>query len=459
MRRFLSFFAVLVGFAAPARLLATPGPSASAPSAAAPSAAAPPAAPSWHSWPFGRLFGSPVSRPAQGQLRLCSFEAPFCVHASQADGREALDVLREAERAYQVYRLQAQLPPPERDGDAGGSGAVDLYLTELPGASFRVGFEVPTRFPHDRAPVFGLIARGLGACSRATAVHRAVATAHLAAIDGGEAGSTFASTSAYLAMQSTGCLLPALGGVDQAQAHPEAPLLVPGEPDDPDASPLLPWMLDAWLGASAPGALVTALWYGSQQSTPAESPRFRNDPDLFTAVARLARTRKSKPDEMLLDLAVTRAFLGERSDGVHLPEGAWLGRAGRVRFDASWPHPSLPRRVAFRPVGPAGMVYIWVDLEKAPEHPQLGVRAEWEYPVTMRWAMVRVSPEGHEISRLVLPHQRGVFSADGLVMELEGAAGLLIVGVSAGEIDLDQPFHIDEAPYEHHGGTVHVFVP
>lgn len=392
-------------------------------------------------------------------MRLCSFEAPVCVHGERAaDAPQALEVLREAESAYHFMKYQARLPDPGSDGELGGSGAVDLYVT-APGAAFRVGFETPTRFPWDRAPVFALLDRSLRGCARATAVHRAVASAQLAEVDAGEAGATFSSTTAYLAMESTGCRGAVLEAMDTAQAHPERPLLVPGEMDAPSASPLLLWWLDAMLGGGAPGALPTALWYKSRQSTPESFTRFRNVPDLMTVFGQIAKGRGSSQDAMLLDLAVSRAFLGDRDDGQHFSEAAWLGSAGRVRFDSSWTYGALPRLRAITPLEPTGMVYVWVDLKGAPEHPVLGFRGTWEYPITMRWALVRVSPEGQEISRLVVTHQRGSTSADAVIEELEGAAGVLIVGMNNGEIDLDEPFHIDETPYEPHGGTIHVFVP
>lgn len=426
---------------------------------ASPPAAEVPAAPAWVPWPHGRPFFSPVERPAGLPLRLCSFSAPVCVHAANADGAAALAVLKEAEGAHHFMKWQARLPDPEGDGQAGGSFAADLYLVPLGGPSYRVGFETPARFPRDRAPVFALLDRSLQGCARSSAVYSAVATAHLAAIDGGEAGASFSSTAAYLAMEGSGCRGPALDAIDLAQSRPDQPLLPPGEVDDPRGSPLLPWWLDATLGGGAPGALITGLWYKSQQATRADFPRFRNVPDLMTVIGNIAQGRERKLDEFLLDLAVTRAFLGERDDGQHFPEAAWLGAAGRVRFEASWPHASLPRRLAFSPLSPTGSVYAWVDLAGAPEHPSLGFRATWEYPVTMRWALVRVSPSGEELSRMVLLHQRGATSAEGIVEALDGAAGLLIVGMNNGEIDLDEPFHLDETPYEPHGGTIHVFVP
>ena len=440
---------------------AQPGPAASA-AAAAGSSAAVPLTPPWQEWPHGRPFGGGVDRPADGARRLCSFEAPVCVHASIADEKNALATLQEAERAHQFLRLQARLPRPVADLGAGGSDAFDIYLSTLSGndGPLRLGFGLPTRMPVDQAPVHAVIDRRLAGCERAVAVHEAMAAAQLAAVDGAEAGASFASSMSYLAMLGSGCRADALARMDEAQAHPERPLLDPGDADTSRASPLVPWWLDEWLGSDAPGALVTGLWYGAQQSTPAADARFHNKPDLMTVVRRLARAREVPFDQMLLDLAVTRAFLGDRDDGAHLAESAWLEEAGRVRFDASWKLRELPRRLAFRPLEPTGMVYTWVDLRGAEKVPgSIGLHFTWEYPVTVRWAVVRVDADGREMSRLSVAHSRGDTKADAIVEQLDGVAGLLIVGSNTGEVDLEKPFFVDETPYESHGGTIHVYVP
>ena len=459
----------LVAFPVQAQSEGGSAPPPSAPTASASEARARPQAgevpplPVWEVWPHGRHFGDGAERPADGAQRLCSFEAPVCVQGRASEGAAALEVLREAEKATRFLRLQARLPRPQGDAGAGGSDAVDLYLTDPPtdpaGPGLRLGFGLPTRFPVDRGPVHALLDRRMRGCERAVAVHEAMATAYLAGVDAGEAGATFAASSSYLAMLSSGCTVGALARLDEAQAHPERSLLDPGDADTSRASPLLPWWLDEFFGGETPGALLTGLWYGGQQSTWPGDSRFRNKPDLMTMLYRLAKARQQKADQWLLDLAVTRAFLGERDDGGHLAESAWLGAAGRVRFDAAWAHHELPRRLAYRPLDPTGMVYLWLDLRGPSPPSSLGVHFTWEYPVTMRWALVRLDAEGRELSRLVVAHQRGQTKADTIVEQLSGAASILVVGVNVGEVDLDEPFHIDETPYEPHAGTIHVYVP
>lgn len=468
--------------------------------------------PAWGTWPTGRTFGSKVQRPADGAVRVCSFAQPVCVHArSSARAAMALTVLDEAERAMATLRRLALLPLPFADGTAGGSPAFDLYLVppdalasthddelrdqhvpngvkplatadggrrgETAGAeklakrgrdlggvgraratTHRVGFEIPSHYPVDRAAVFGLVDETLGeGCARATAIHRAVAVAMLSAIDGGESAGQLASTASYLAMAYTGCTTQALDAIDRAQARPQAASIGASTADDDLASPLLPWFLDGVLGVGAPGALVTALWYGGQQSTPLEASRFRNTPDLFGVLTKVAKARDLTLGDVLLDYTVWRGFVGDRNDGQHLAEATFTGTFGRPRFDASWPYESLPRRVAFTPLEPTGAVFVWVDLTKAPEHPRLGLRFEWEPPISMRWAIVRVDADGALVSRINVLHKRGDVAAEQEVVELEGVKGLLVVGVSVGEVALDHPYRPDEAPHELHGGTLHVF--
>jgi hypothetical protein len=261
--------------------------------------------------------------------------------------------------------------------------------------------------------------------------------------------------SSYLAASVTDCWASALEGVDDAQDHPERALVRAGDLDD-DGSVVLPLYLEGGFGAGAEGTLLTALFYGEQQSTPAEASRFHNQPDLWATLRRVAHVKEKRLDDVLLDVAVARAFYGDRDDGRHVPESAFAGAFGRVRFDASWPFATLPRRVAFTPLEPTGATYVWVDLAGAKSELALGIHAEWEAPVTMRWALVRVGEGGDEVSRIEVTTERGVRMVERTAQELAHLAGLLIVGVNLGEVALDHPFRIDEAPYEPHGGTVYV---
>ncbi|HEU4407940.1 MAG TPA: hypothetical protein VFS43_21945, partial [Polyangiaceae bacterium] len=435
-------------------------PSGPAPGASSAPPAPPPPAPPDDDWPRGRPFFSGALRPPAGAPPFCSPRRPLCVHArSPAEGPSALDALAEAERAYDALRAGPGLPPPAPDGDEGGSPAFDVYLSQLGDSTYRLGCDTPSAAPYDRCAAFGLLDARLGAgCFRKTALHRLVALAMLSAVDAGETGGFFAASASYLALSTTGCLGPVLPAVDRAQARPERALLSPGGPDEPDASPLLPWYFDAAYGAGAPGAFVHALWQLGPQATPPLATRYHNDHDAFTSLAALARHKSADLGELLLDLAVDRAFFGERDDGRHAPPGfAALGPWGRVRFDAAFPFRSLPRRLGFTPLEPTGMVYVWVDLEGAPPGASLALRAAWEKPVSMRWAALRVGPEGAERSRVPIAYEQGAFAAERRVLGLDGLAGVLVVGVNVGDEGPGSPFRPDEWPYEPHAGTLALF--
>jgi hypothetical protein len=410
-------------------------------------------------WPRGRPFYAGVARPPAGALRFCSPRRPLCVHArSPSQGPTALAALAEAERAYDALRAGPGLPPPAPDGNEGGSPAFDLYLSQLGDSTYRIGCGTPYAAPYDRCAAFGLLDERLGeGCHQKTALHRLVALAMLSAVDAGETGGLFAASASYLALSTTGCLGPVLPAVDRAQARPERPLLSVGGPDAPDASPLLPWYFDAVYGVGAPGAFVHALWQLGPQATPPGATRYYNDSDVYAALAGLARHQGSDLGELLLDVAIDRAFFGDRDDGRHAPGFAALGPFGRVRFDAAFPFRSLPRRLGFAPLDPTGAVYVWVDLEGAPPGASLALRASWEKPVSMRWAALRVGPEGAERSRVPIAYEQGAFAVERRVLGLDGLAGVIVVGVNAGDEGPGSPFRPDEQPYEPHAGTLALF--
>ena len=410
-------------------------------------------------WPWGRSFFSPVTRTREGTTaRVCSFHRPLCIHEKpgQAASARALATLEEAERAYDVLRLRLGFPSPVADEQAGGSAAFDLYLADLPtGKTYEVGFDVSRTSPYDRASTFGRLDASLpDGCERRTAIHRLLALASLAALDAGETGGFFASSAAYLAMESTGCLGPVLGSIDNAQAMPQTSQIPVTTPDDPLASPLFLWYLDGAFGAEAPGTLLASLWHLGVQTTPPNADRFHNQPDLFATLTSIARGKKSTLPDVLIDAAVARAFLGDRDDDQHLRGSRPLGAFGRVRFDASYGYSTLPRRLAFTPLDPTGTVYVWVDLRGAPAGARIGLQASWEKPVTMRWTAVRVDGAGRERSRIDVAWEPNVQSVQRRILELENLAGLLVVGVNVGEVGPGHPFRADEAPYEPHGGTL-----
>jgi hypothetical protein len=159
--------------------------------------------------------------------------------------------------------------------------------------------------------------------------------------------------------------------------------------------------------------------------------------------------------DVWVDFAVARLFAGARDDGVHFSETAFSGAFGRIRFDWSVSHASLPRRLSpERPVEPTGSTYVWIDLSGAPASSGLAFRMEWEAPVLFRWVLVRIRADGSEASRVLIAPQQKSTSAEKNLDDLEGLAGVAVVGVNIGDLRLDDPFDPDIAPFEPHGYVI-----
>jgi hypothetical protein len=109
-----------------------------------------------------------------------------------------------------------------------------------------------------------------------------------------------------------------------------------------------------------------------------------------------------------------------------------------------------------RPVYPTGMVYFWLELDEVPLGAALYMNAEWEHPVPFKWVVVRVDKDGGELSRVDVPYQESGTSAEQRIVDLEAAAGLLIVGVNVGDISAAFPFDPDIFPFEPQRCTVHL---
>ncbi|MCC6648878.1 MAG: hypothetical protein IT374_25345 [Polyangiaceae bacterium] len=416
------------------------------------------AAPAWQTFPTGRPFVGELARPAAGAFKVCGFRQPVCVHARRGAEAAALSTLAIAEEAEGALLAQAGLPRPLPDGAQGGSPELDLYLARRP-QPLGLGQDLPTRHPVDRASVFAVLDERASGCAARLAVYRAVAAASLSAVDAGAEAYLFAGFGGYLAATLSGCPRELEDAVDRAQRAPEASLFTARALDDGAASPILPLYLEGGFASGAPGALLAAMAYGGEQSTPIDATRYRNRPDLFEVLRRVARSRDKRVDEALLDLAVARAFLGDRDDGRHVGETSRFGAFGRARFDGDFPLASLPRRVAFTPLMPTGSTYFWIDLAGAPEGVRVALRLEWEQPSTLRWAAVRVGQRGEELSRVEITTPQATEAVEREVSVLDGAAGLLVVGVNVGEVGPGHPYRVDEQPSEPRGGTLYAFVP
>jgi hypothetical protein len=409
-------------------------------------------------WPTGREVAPARERPdpAAVPVTACSFTEAVCVHASSSVAPGAtMWTLRRAEHALRAYRALG-VPPPLPDGALGGSPAYDLYLVPGEPAAVTVADLVASGDAWDRASAFTVLPppSPRAGCEASFSVAQAIAHAVGLRFDAGAEAGALSMESSYLASLVAPCEDVELAAVDDFQRHPERSF-VAGDPDAPDGALLFPWFLDDTYGRAGPGRVILALLGLAVQKTPPGSWEWHNEPDVFDVLRVAMKDRGSTLDNLLLDFAVARAFVGSRSDGAHLSDVERYGDAGRVRFEWAVPFDSLPRRLApGTPIEAMGMTYLWLDLGASPQVPELTFVADWELPSLFRWALVKVDKQGAEVGRVDVAGVFGASHAERTVVGLDGLSGLLVVGVNAGSIDRSHPFDPDEQPLMPHGYTV-----
>lgn len=410
--------------------------------------------------PTGREVAPLRARPeaAEAPVVACSFREPVCVHAPAATPPAAsLWTLRHAERAIQVYRALG-LPGPLPDGALGGGPGFDLYLvpgTEHPVTTIDL---LPQGRGIDRQSAFTVMAPPAlpDACEARAAVAHAIAEAICLRFDAGAEEGAIAMTASYLSSIASGCELVDMAAIDDFQRAPERAITA-GSAGVADGSLLFPWFLDDAYGRGTPGNVIAALFSIATQRTPPGSWTWNNEPDLFDALRASMKDRGQSLDDLLLDFAIARAFVGSRSDEAHLVDVARFGDMGRVRFEWSVPFTSLTpaRRLApTLPIDPTGSTYVWLDLEGAPAGAELTFAADWELPSLFRWALLKIDRSGAEAGRVTVAGVYGDGHVERSVVGLDGLAGVLIVGVNAGSVDRSRPFDPDEVPLAPHSYTV-----
>lgn len=387
-------------------------------------------------------------RPLLGEVprKACSFVAPVCVHgAARVLDASMLHVLQSAERFYRVIRALG-LPEPLPDGILGGDDRYDIYL--MPDASNppTIADWVPMGSFWDSASAFSILSPPLPpfGCDSGALVARALARASVLRIDAGIEDSALAMTESYLADIVTDCATTSIAAVDDFQRFPERTLGFHAG-DEASGAILFGRFLDDTYGIGVPGGVLFGLLSVAAQHAHASRNHFANEPDLFDALRSNARARGKPLDDLFLEFAIDRGFVGSRSDDGHLVDVAKYGDAGRVRFEWTIPLSSLPRRLApMRPIEALGTTYLWLDLKGAPENLDLAFVADWEAGVLFHWAIVKIDAQGIEMGRITVAGIRGSTHAERSLVGLRGVAGLMIVGVNVGSIDRGRPFDPDE---------------
>jgi hypothetical protein len=371
-----------------------------------------------------------------------------CVHAAREVAPAAVDRTLRAATTFLRTLDALGLPRPSADGALGGDSRFDVYLVEGASAPATTSDGMPTGVGGDRGSAFTVLPppSAWAGCDADAAVARALAHAVILRFDAGAEAGAVAMASSHLASMVFDCGVVDAAAIDDFQRVPERAITAGGL-DAPEGAMLFARMLDDDYGTGLPGGVILGLLAISGQRTPSSSLHFANEPDLFDALRENARARRTTLADLLLDFAVARAFVGSRSDGGHLSDVARFGALGRVRFEWSVPHGSLPRRLApLRPIEPTGSTYLWLDLEGAPADAEVTFVADWELGVLFNWALVKVDRAGVEVGRVSVAGIWGSTHAERTIVGLGGLAGVLVVGVNAGSIDRSHPFDPDELP-------------
>ncbi len=381
-------------------------------------------------------------------------------------GRVPLHVLREiqeaAERAWEIETGPLELPAPDPDLT---TGAYDVYVEPgvLDGVATLAGARDP-RSRVDRSAAYTLLDASLAlgdSCARDAAMAAAVARASLfRAAPAADEGSARAEAS-YLARLVVPCAMASVDGIDSFQQSPDRAIADPRAFGDgavresaayERGASLFYWWLDASY-SNTPGGLVRAIWALSPTMTPLGADRWNDEPD---AVDVLRETFKdalmsgSRLEDLFAEFGTTRALLGLRDNGTELPEARPLGAALATRIDWTVDWPATPRRLASPvPLAPTGSGYVLVHRAGAPPGSRLRLEADWEQHAAIRWTAVKLDAAGHEIARIPIVAAPRVTEAQGTIVDLDGAADVLVVATNVG--DPFVRFDPDDERFEPHG--------
>lgn len=375
---------------------------------------------------------------AQAWARACSLRHPTCVHGapgtSTATLLAALDAL---DRAWDVQAGALELPAP----DGGADGRWHAYLVDgvAEGGRAQPTFRDPVS-RSDRAASLGLLDRtARPGCALDLDAARALAWGSLLrAVPATDLGTARAQTR-MLARLATGCVT--ADADDLAfQSEPETTLIDPtSEPRSSGASTFFEW-LDATFG-SQPGGLVAGMWALAPTRTPADAWRWSRKPtgfDVLTSSLAGALGTDSDMDDVFLGFGTDRALMAPPAHvGWHIP---WPDHARRLASPV--------------PVAPTGASYVMIDHGGAPAGASLRVEAQWEDYGRMKWAVIKLDPEGHALAVLPITSPRMATSA-GITVELIDAVDrFLVVGVNVGSTE--HPFDPDQGGWEPHGWVLTV---
>lgn len=376
-------------------------------------------------------------RPARKSV-VCTPAADACASFDPAVTSESSAALT-ARFASKALRGLAALRLPAPRVARADLGSLLVYVDpEEPLAAPFADVGSTAGAPHDTATAFIVAPPLADDCRSRHDLARAVAGASLLAHDAATDATVLAMLGSHLANLVEPCLDLELEQIDTIQRAPERNFLGPLFEPAPAAF-LFPQFLEDRFGTDEPGKLTSALVAISSQRT--LSGALVDEPDMFDALRVTQARNGSSVDDTLLEFAIARAFLGSRSDDLHMFDVARFGDAGRVRFEWQVDHSTLPRSLApLRPIEPLGATYVLLTLDSVTPGAEFTFSAEWEEPANFRWAIIKLKNDGSELGRTEVTPVLGEFKVQRDVRELAGARAILIVGMHEGATRRDEPF-------------------
>lgn len=357
------------------------------------------------------------------------------------------------ERAYERLVYALGMPAPLSDLGLGGTDALDAYVG---GEALLVEADPPKLGPFTESSGWCELPSVDGALLDRAAT-QCVGEAIALRLDASEPPHlrrAFATWLWWLVGAPTSLDLEA---IDLVQAHPERPIASRELSAESEGDAMFFEYLESARSTRPWGELSAALFGTAVSDNRKLGLYYDNEPDLFDVLRHSLNEERDRFAALMVDFAVARAFVGSRDDGLHLPNLAFSGDFGRVRYDWLVKFSTLPRRVLVNPpIDSTGAVVIWLDLDEVGLGAALGFHADWEPPVSFHWQLVKVGPNGDEIARIDVPFQERGHEVDARLTNLDGASAILIVGTNLEGIDLSHPFDPDVSPFEPHGATVYV---
>ena len=384
--------------------------------------------------------GAPIAYeapPTEKGPKACSFRTPICVHYAKST-RAVPSILAAAERAWETLSGPLGVPSPDPDPE---TLSYDLWLRgDALAATHLSARDVRSRV--DRARTFVTIdPNARPGCALDAAVTHAITNAFIARHNPAMDEGTMRAQSAAL----TNLIVPCATAftVDDAFAFQSRPERAAAE------GAAVFWSRIDWAYARTPGGIVTATWSLSPSMTESTTT-WRDEPDTFDVLRvtfKNALHSGSTIDDLLLDTAIARAFMGANDDGSHAPETATLGDLGKVPLDWDIPWPEKPRRLTQKnAVSPTGASYVMI---KASPGKRLRAEIAWEEHALFRWAFVKIDAAGRELGRVVIPNRERATETAMTLVEIGNADRIMLVGVNVG--DPAYRFDPDDEVWEPHG--------